>query len=127
MNSEVNTNLTLSFVTPVKTDNGSPKPTINKAVNLNQDDKAKHDERKNVLSLDSIKAATDQSNQLLQAVKLNVQYSVDSSTKEVVIKVVDSDSGDLVRQIPSAEMLDFVKRLQDLENKQHGAVIQTRA
>ena len=58
---------------------------------------------------------------------LSVEYSVDSATKEMVMKVIDTGSGQIVRQIPSTEMLDFVKRLQDLENKQTGAVIQTRA
>ena len=42
------------------------------------------------------------------------------------MKIVDP-SGKLVRQIPSAEILDFVKRLQTMEDKQQGAVIQTRA
>jgi flagellar protein FlaG len=80
----------------------------------------------NTPSLKTVKAAADQSNQFLQSSNLSVQYSVDKTTNETVIKVVDS-SGKLVRQIPSTEMLDFVKRLQDMEDKQKGTVIQTSA
>jgi len=129
MNSEIHNNLALSSVTPVKTDvglqtnvtaisnNAVKNPTVNSSPN-----KINH-----TPSLDSVKTATDQSNPLFQAVNLSVEYNVDSSTKEIVMKVVDNQTGKVVRQIPSAEMLDFVKRLQDWEAKQKGAVIQTSA
>jgi flagellar protein FlaG len=133
MNSEINNNLALSPMTPVKTDTGSQSsasstsnnsstPTTNAGpVNLSPVSTNKPP------SLSAIKNAAAQSNPLLQASNLSVEYSVDSSSKEVVIKVVDSGNGKLIRQIPSAEMLDFVKRLQDMEAQQKGAVIQTRA
>jgi len=136
MNSEINNNLALSSMTPVKTDTGSqssassasntskpssvatPNPS---PVNLSPDTSNKPP------SLSTIKNAAAQSNPLLQASNLTVEYSVDSSSKEVVIKVVDSGNGKVIRQIPSSEMLDFVKRLQEMETQQKGAVIQTRA
>jgi len=133
MNSEINNNLTLSTVTPVKTDSGSQnnstsqvatKNQLNQPVKTSQD---QQDQKGQVLSADAVKKAAENSTKLLQDLKLSVHYSVDSATKEYVIKVVDTDTGKLVRQIPSAEMLDFVKRMQDLEAKQTGAVIQTRA
>jgi len=133
MNSEINNNLALSPMTPVKTDTGSQNSTSNSSnqassstanaspVNLSPGNTATQP------SLASIKNAAAQSNPLLQASNLSVEYSVDSSSKEVVIKVVDAGNGKVIRQIPSAEMLDFVKRLQDMEAQQKGAVIQTRA
>jgi flagellar protein FlaG len=131
MNSEVSNNLTLSSVTPVKSDNGSQASSANLSATqlsvVHPAANASPGKANQAPSLDSVKKAADKSNQLLQAVKLSVQYGVDNATKEVVIKVVDTDSGKIIRQIPSSEMLDFVKRLQDLEAKQKGAVIQTRA
>lgn len=121
MSSEINSNLTLSTIIPAKADTGLQTNSTAQTLKTNQNDV------NGSLSLSSVKAATDQSSQLLQASKLSVEYSVDSSTKEVVMKVMDTDTGKLVRQIPSAEILDFVKRLQSLEDKQKGAVIQTRA
>lgn len=122
MNSEVNNNLTLSSVPPVKSEN-VPQQNNTSAQQAN----STQNKSNPTPTLDSVKAAAAQSNPLLQAMKLTVEYSVDSATKEMVLKVVDTSSGELIRQIPSAEMLDFVKRLQDLENQQKGAVIQTRA
>jgi len=71
---------------------------------------------------EQIKKAVDEGNTLLQAVRRNLQFQVDESTKELVIKVVDSESGDIVRQIPSEEMLAFIKRLQE-----QGSMIQVQA
>lgn len=136
MNSEINNHLTLSSVTPVKTDSGSQnnstsqvatKNQLNQPVKTSQDQQDQQDQKGQVLSLDAVKKAAENSTKLLQDLKLSVHYSVDSETKEYVIKVVDTDTGKLIRQIPSAEMLDFVKRMQDLQAKQTGAVIQTRA
>jgi len=43
-----------------------------------------------------------------------------------VVKVVDSETGDVVRQIPSEEMLAFIRRMQELDGQQ-GSMIQDRA
>jgi len=127
MNSEINNNLALSSVSPVKTDSSLQSGGHSNQVASNQSVSSSQNKTNQQPTLDSIKTATAQSNPLLQAVNLSVEYNVDSSTKEVVMKVVDTQTGTVVRQIPSAEMLDFVKRLQEWEAKQKGAVIQTSA
>lgn len=75
---------------------------------------------------DAIKKAAEEGNSLLQATKRNLQFKVDDATEELIVKVVDSESGELVRQIPSQEMLDFVRRMQELDGQQ-GSVLQDRA
>lgn len=75
---------------------------------------------------EQVQKAIDQGNSLLQAVRRNLHFKVDNSTKELIVQIVDSDNGDVVRQIPSEEMLAFIKRLQDLEGQQ-GSMIQDRA
>lgn len=77
-------------------------------------------------SVDVVKKAAEDGNSLLQAVNRNLQFKIDDSTKEVVVKIVDSESGEVVRQIPSDEMLAFIKRMQELGGQQ-GSVIQDRA
>lgn len=120
MSSEIINNVTLSAIIPAKAVTGSQTNPTAQSGQANQHD------GESQMSLSSVKAATSQTSQLLQASNLSVEYSVDSVTKDVVMKIVDP-SGKLVRQIPSAEILDFVKRLQTMEDKQQGAVIQTRA
>lgn len=77
-------------------------------------------------SFDVVRKAAEDGNSLLQAVNRNLQFKVDESTKEVVVKIVDSESGEVVRQIPSDEMLAFIKRMKELDGQQ-GSMIQDRA
>jgi flagellar protein FlaG len=130
MNSEINNNLPLSYVMPVKAETGlqnaSSGDVSNNQPANGQSVTPGQNQSNQPPSLESVKNATANSSPLFQAAKLSVEYNVDSATNEVVMKVVDAQ-GQVVRQIPSAEMLDFVQRLQDWENKQKGAVIQTSA
>ena len=40
---------------------------------------------------------------------------MDETTKQVVIKIVDNKTGELVRQIPTVEMLDFIRAMKQQE------------
>lgn len=145
MNSEISNVLKLAPLTVVKTDKqtddrsfSSARTETNQAgsaVSALQSDStasslnSKQDEDKQTdtkVTLDTVKQAADQGNSLLQAVTRNLQFKVDDSTQELVVKIVDSETGDVVRQIPSEEMLAFIRRLQELEGHQ-GSVIQDRA
>lgn len=140
MNSEISNVVKLSPVTVVKADKQTDERSSTNVkaeqtsllaesssnqsiddVNLKQ-----QSDKKAKLTLESAKKAADEGNSLLQAVQRNLQFKVDDSTKELVVKIVDSDSGELVRQIPSEEMLAFIKRMKEMEGQQ-GFVIQDRA
>jgi flagellar protein FlaG len=70
-----------------------------------------------VTSLDTLKSAAVTGNSILQAANRNLEFKVDESTKKVVIKIVDNQTGETVRQIPSEEMLAFIKRMEELTAK----------
>lgn len=80
----------------------------------------------NAASLDTLKSAAAAGNSMLQAVNLNLEFRVDDSTKKVVIKIIDNQTGETVRQIPSEDMLAFIKKMQELDGEK-GSVIQDRA
>lgn len=80
----------------------------------------------NITPLDALKSAAVAGNSMLQAFNRNLEFKVDESTKKVVIKIVDNQSGETVRQIPSEEMLAFIKKMQELDGEK-GSVIQGRA
>ncbi len=52
----------------------------------------------------------------IQSVQRNLDFSVDDTSGEVVIKVVDTESGKLVRQIPSEEALRLSEQLEELRS-----------
>lgn len=70
-------------------------------------------------------SAAEQKQQLVDAVKAvkdfvqptagNLEFTMDEETGDTVIKIVDSSSGELIRQIPSKEMLEIAKALDRLQ------------
>lgn len=51
----------------------------------------------------------------LQAQNRNLAFSVDENTNRSVVTVKDSTSGDVIRQIPSDEVLRLAERIKDLQ------------
>lgn len=80
----------------------------------------------NITPLDMLKSAAVTGNSMLQNLNRNLEFKVDESTKKVVIKIVDNKTGETVRQIPSEDMLAFIKKMQELDGEK-GSVIQHRA
>lgn len=76
--------------------------------------------------LATAKAVETAGNKLFQLANRNLNFQIDDTTKHIVIKVVDSETGELIRQIPTAEMLDFMKRMKELEGSS-GSLLQTEA
>lgn len=64
----------------------------------------------------SIDAAVADIQSFVQTVKRGLNFNVDDSSGEVVVKVIDTDSGKLVRQIPSEELLKLAERLEDIRS-----------
>lgn len=132
MNSEITNVSKLSSVTVVKTDKPSDSG-INALLNGNNvttptpdSNQNEKEHGKSPPSLDSVKKAAEQGNSLLQAANRSLHFQIDDSTKRMIVKIVDNETGKVVRQIPSEEMLDFVKRMQALDGHK-GAVLQDRA
>jgi flagellar protein FlaG len=52
----------------------------------------------------------------LQMVQRDLDFNIDDSTGKVVVKVIDSESGKLVRQIPSEELLELAERFEEMRS-----------
>ena len=52
----------------------------------------------------------------VQSLQRNLDFSVDDSTGQVVVRVVDGDSGKVVRQIPSEDILRLAERLDEMRS-----------
>jgi flagellar protein FlaG len=90
------------------------------------DENALKHESNQKLSLDAVKEAVKSGNTMLQSVSSSLSFEIDSATKQVVVKIVDRNTGELVRQIPTVEMLDFMRRMRELEGNS-GSLIQAKA
>jgi len=59
---------------------------------------------------DSVKKMND----FVQSIERNLSFSVDEETGHDVIRVVDSSTDELIRQIPSEEFLSMSKNLNEM-------------
>ncbi|OHC29252.1 MAG: hypothetical protein A2Y50_06725 [Pseudomonadales bacterium RIFCSPLOWO2_12_59_9] len=52
----------------------------------------------------------------VQSVQRSINFALDDSSGRVVVKVTDSDSGDVIRQIPSEEALQMAENLSEVRS-----------
>lgn len=64
----------------------------------------------------TVESAVSDLKSIVQKVQRNLDFSVDESSGDVVVKVIDSESGKIVRQIPSEELLRLSERLEDMRS-----------
>ncbi len=58
-----------------------------------------------------------------QSASNNLQFSVDDDTGQTIIRVTDVQTGELIRQIPSKEMVELAKAL----DRMQGALLRQQA
>ncbi len=59
----------------------------------------------------------------LHATSFNLEFEIDHDTNRVITKVVDTDTGEIIRQLPSEEVMRVAHALQKLQ----GVFVQKKA
>lgn len=65
---------------------------------------------------EKVKAAAVQIQEFLHTVQRNLEFSIDENSGRVVVKVIASDSGLVIRQIPNEEVLKLAESLNDAKS-----------
>jgi len=102
------------------------KPALKAADHPSNDIK---DEQNNVHSIESAKInqaekteeketseqtlddAVKQLNSYVQSINRNLEFNIDNDSGQTVVKVIDSETDELIRQIPNEEALSIAKQL----------------
>ena len=71
-----------------------------------------------------LQSAVDSINKALQQSNKNLEFSFDSESKSPVVKLVDSETGDVIRQYPTEEALSIARSIDDF---QQGLLIKQEA
>ncbi len=66
-------------------------------------------------SPDELRAAVDEANQEPSIAASNLSFSIDQDLRRVVVKLVDSSTQDVIRQIPSEDFMRISKALQQMQ------------
>ena len=74
------------------------------------------------ISPEQIETAISQLSEFVQTNSRQLNFSVDEGSNKQVVRVTDAQSGKMIRQIPSEEVLKLSERLQDLQTEVGTAV-----
>ncbi len=62
---------------------------------------------------EELEAAVKQMEKFFQSVHRNLEFSIDDKSGKVVVKVIATETGEVVRQLPSAEALKLADNLKN--------------
>ena len=71
--------------------------------------------------------AVDKLNNKVQNLNRNLEFSLDKGSGELLVKVVDSSTREVIRQIPSKEALAMAENIDKYMQEHSGALLQTKA
>jgi len=71
-----------------------------------------------------VQNAVDSINKVMVRNNANVEFSIDKSTKQTVIKVVESKTGEVIRQFPSEEVMSIAR---EIDRVQQGLLLKQQA
>lgn len=54
-------------------------------------------------------------NSRMRQLQRSLRFSVDDGSGRIIVKVIDSDTDEVIRQIPSEEMLAMMKHIRDVD------------
>lgn len=74
-----------------------------------------------------LRQAVDELNRAVQPTNNNLQFSIDQSTQLVVVKVVDAETGDVIRQIPPKTALAIAEQIDQQLNGKKGLLLSQSA
>ncbi len=107
----------ISSINPARVKIERPEPSAAK------DDKAKEKSRETIevpqkktvaITRAEVDSSVNDANDIGQLLKRKLNFTVDDTTDRLVVKIVDEESGDIVRQVPAKEMLKIAAHLKEL-------------
>ncbi|WP_258959184.1 flagellar protein FlaG [Paenibacillus tyrfis] len=66
------------------------------------------------ISEEAVVKAIQKANKALQGVEKRFEYRVHQQTGEIMVKVLNQETDELIREIPPEKLLDLVAKLQDI-------------
>lgn len=66
-------------------------------------------------TLEELRAAVEKIQEFVSSTASDIKFSIDEESGRTVVRVVDSETQEVIRQIPSQEMLDLAQALDKLQ------------
>jgi flagellar protein FlaG len=72
--------------------------------------------KKDTRSAEEVRRDVEAINEQLTLLNQSLQFRIDEDTRDVVIRVVDKDSGEVIKQIPPEEIMKLRRRLSEMSS-----------
>ena len=128
MNNDISDIRTMPFASSVNSVQPLKKEVVEVVKVDKKDEKKveKNDSDSKVVSLEEAKELAKAGNKILENVQRNLEFKVDDATKQVVMTIVDKESGEVIRQLPSEEALALAKRMLEADGDP-GSIVEDSA
>lgn len=91
-----------------------PRPGDRDTATVTEDKQAKPENRKRAQATqEELQDTLDQLNSAVSAFHRSVRFNLHHDSGQVQVNVVNTDSGKVIREIPSNEMMDMAQRIHD--------------
>ena len=61
----------------------------------------------------ALEQAVETANEFVQTVQRDLHFSIDQESERTVVKVIESSSGDIIRQIPDESFLELARKMKE--------------
>ena len=115
----------VNSISPVKVNLERPEPVVTKKGHEKSQESTHTSDKTATISRAELDNAIEYANDTGKLLKRSLNFAVDDSTEKVVVKVIDEESGKVIRQIPDTEMLRIsahLKQLREMNDQVMGAV-----
>ncbi|MEN8179486.1 MAG: flagellar protein FlaG [Pseudomonadota bacterium] len=92
----------------------TPQQGVGPVVEKQPVEKAAQSERLTSVPKQELEGAVSQMKDFAQMLNRELQFDVDEDLGRTVVRVLDKESGDLIRQIPSEEVLALAKQMKEM-------------
>lgn len=101
-------------VQSVRTQNNNHDTETKDNKNINERNVQVHDKNEEFLSEKSVIDAINKANKAIKGTRTQMEFSIHEKTKEIMVKVIDSDTMEVIREIPQEKILDMVAKMWEM-------------
>lgn len=80
-----------------------------------------------VATQSEVRRAISRLNDYIQTLRRDLRFTIDEESGRSVVRVIDSETGDLIRQIPSEEVLAIAQALSEVQAPGEGIIFSDKA
>ena len=93
------------------------QPVLNQSTKDNsniRETKIKRNDEKEQFSDKAVVDAIGKANKAISVTRTQMEFSIHEKTKEIMVKVINSDTKEVIREIPQEKILDMVAKMWEM-------------